>query len=58
MIFMQITENQNGISNSQSIRESTKIISKNGRSGVQQYFDNGFGRVKNTDFEPIHYADN
>ena len=38
---MQITENQNGIPNSQSIRESTRIIQKNGRGGNQQYFDNG-----------------
>ena len=58
MIFMQITENPNSIPNSQSIRESTHIISKNGRSGTQQYFDNGFGKVKNIDFEPMHYADN
>ena len=55
---MQITENQNGIPNSQSIRESTRIIQKNGRGGSQQYFDNGFGKVKNNDFEPMHYADN
>ena len=58
MIFMQNTENQNGIPNSQSTRESTRIIQKNGRSGIQQYFDNGFGKVKNTDFELMHYADN
>ncbi|MBO5149505.1 hypothetical protein [Anaerotignum sp.] len=55
---MQITESQNGIPSSQSIRESTHIIQKNGRSGVQQYFDNGFGKVKNIDFEPMHYSDN
>ena len=52
---MQITENQNGIPNQQPIRESTHIISRNNRSGIQQYFDNGFGKVKNTDFEPLHY---
>ena len=55
---MQITENQNGIPNSQSIRESTRIITRSGRNGNQQYFDNGFGKMKNTDFEPMHYADN
>ncbi|WP_458407504.1 hypothetical protein [Anaerotignum sp.] len=55
---MQITEKQNGIQNSHSIRESTRIISRNGRSGIQQYFDNGFGKIKNNDFEPMHYADN
>ena len=55
---MQITENQNGIQNSQSIRESTRIIIRSGRSGNQQYFDNGFGKIKNNDFEPMHYANN
>ena len=57
-IFMQITENQNGTPNSQALRESTHILRKNGRSGAQQYFDNGFGKIKNTDFESLHYADN
>lgn len=55
---MRITENQNAVPNSHSIRESTHIIQKNGRSGVQQFIDNGFGKMKNTDFEPMHYADN
>lgn len=54
---MQITENQNGITGSQPTRESTHIINKNGRSGPQQIFDNGFGKMKNTDFEPLHYQD-
>ena len=55
---MQITENTNGITNHQPIRESTHIINRSGRSGTQQYFDRGFGKMKNTDFEPLHYADN
>ena len=55
---MQITENQNGILNRQSIRESTHILRKNSRSGIQEYFDKGFGKIKNTDYEPLHYADN
>ena len=55
---MHITENQNAVQNNQSIRESTRIIQKNGRSGIQQFIDNGFGKMKNTDFEPMHYADN
>lgn len=55
---MQHIENQNAIPNSQSPRESTRILSRNGRSGTQQYFDNGFGKMKNADFEPLHYADN
>lgn len=55
---MQITENQSGTPNSQALRESTHIISKNGRSGIQQYFDNGFGKMKNTDYDPMHYTDN
>ena len=55
---MQISENQNGITNHQATRESTHIIHRNGRSGTQQYFDRGFGKMKHTDFEPLHYADN
>ncbi len=54
---MQITENQNGIPNSQPTRESTHIISRSGRSGIQQYFDNGFGKIRNTDYESLHYQD-
>lgn len=54
---MQITENQNILPNSQPMRESTRILNRNGRSGTQQYFDRGFGKVKNTDFEPLHYSD-
>ena len=55
---MNCIENQNGISNNQSTRENTHIIQKNSRSGIQQYINNGFGKTKNIDFEPIHYADN
>ena len=55
---MQITEKQNGILNRQSICESTHILRKNSRSGIQEYFDKGFGKIKNTDYEPLHYADN
>lgn len=55
---MPVTENQNAVQNSQPIRESTRIIQKSGRSGAQQLIDNGFGKMKNTDFEPMHYADN
>ena len=56
--FMHLTENDNGTKNSQSIHESTHIIHKNSRSGNQQYIDNGFGKIRNHDFEPLHYADN
>ncbi|MBQ7759051.1 hypothetical protein [Anaerotignum sp.] len=54
---MQVTENRDAISSTQPIRESTHIISRNGRSGNQQFIDRGFGKMKNTDFEPLHYAD-
>ena len=54
---MQVTENQNGITNKQATRESTHIIHRCGRSGTQQYFDNGFGKMKNADYEPLHYFD-
>ena len=47
---MPVTENQNAVQNSQPIRESTRIIQKSGRSGAQQFIDNGFGKMKNMDF--------
>jgi len=55
---MQTRENPNGITNTQPLRESTHILTRAGRSGIQQYIENGFGKMKNTDFEPMHYADN
>ena len=55
--IMRLTENINGISSNQSICESTKIIRQNGRSGNQQYLNRGFGKMKNIDFEPLHYQD-
>ena len=55
---MQIAEKQYGIPNNQALRESTHILHRNGRNGKQEFFDNGFGKMKNTDFEPLHYADN
>lgn len=57
-VSMQIAEKQYGIPNNQALRESTHILHRNGRSGKQEFFDNGFGKMKNTDFEPLHYADN
>lgn len=54
---MQITENKNGIPNSQPMRESTHILKRSSRSGTQQYIDRGFGKLQNTDFEPLHYQD-
>lgn len=55
---MQSTEQKNGISNTESLRESTRILNHNGRSGTQQWIDRGFGKARNTDFEPLHYIDN
>ena len=57
-VSMQIAEKQYGIPNKQALRESTHILHRNGRSGKQEFFDNGFGKMKNIDFEPLHYADN
>lgn len=54
---MQELENKEGILSSQPLRESTRIISRTGRSGNQQYFDRGFGKMKNTDYELLHYQD-
>lgn len=52
---MQLMENREGISTQAPLRESTRILSRGGRSGGQQYLDRGFGRQKNTDYEPLHY---
>ncbi len=54
---MRTMENQNGAPSMQPLRESTHILRRGGRSGCQQYFDSGLGRVKNVDFEPMHYRD-
>lgn len=54
---MQITETHDALPSVHPLRESTRILSRNGRSGNQQYIDRGFGKMKNTDFEPLHYQD-
>ena len=54
---MQITEQKDGIANTEALRESTRILSRSGRSGAQQFIDRGFGKTRNTDFEPLHYID-
>lgn len=54
---MQVMENKDGILTARLTRESTRIISRSGRSGNQQYLDRGFGKMKNTDYEPLHYSD-
>ena len=54
---MQVMENRDGIPSAHPLRESTRIISRSGRSGNQQYLDRGFGKIKNTDYEPLHYQD-
>ncbi|MBR4015323.1 MAG: hypothetical protein IKI88_03855 [Anaerotignum sp.] len=54
---MQITEQSQGIPTTQTLRYSTKIINRSIRGGNQQYWDRGFGKMQNTDFEPLHYRD-
>lgn len=54
---MRLTEIQNGIPSAQALRESTHILRHGGKNGNQQYIDRGFGKAKNTDFEPLHYKD-
>ena len=53
--LMQLIENQTGAPSMQPLRESTHILKRGGRNGCQQYFDKGFGKTKNSDFEPLHY---
>ena len=54
---MRMMENKDGILSLQPTRESTRRIRRAGRSGAQQYLDRGFGKIKNTDYEPLHYQD-
>ncbi len=54
---MQLTENRDAITTMQPQRESTRILNRSTRGSQQQLWDRGFGKVKNTDFEPLHYRD-
>lgn len=54
---MRKMEQQAGISSMQATRERTRILQRYGRSGCQQYFDRGFGRLPNPDYEPLHGGD-
>ena len=54
---MHIVEQNNGLTDMHSQKESTHILQHHGRNGRQQYIDRGFGKMKNTDFEPLHYQD-
>lgn len=54
---MQRIEQQEGIPTMQAPRESTHLLRRGGRGGYQEYFDRGFGKVQNTDFEPLHRLD-
>ncbi len=54
---MHTIEEHNGILSGKILRESTHFTTRNGRSGTQQYVNRGFGKIKNTDYEPLHYQD-
>lgn len=54
---MRLTELEDGIPSSQAFRESTRIFVRPTRGGTQQFCDRGFGKTRNTDFEPLHYRD-
>lgn len=54
---MQLTEIRNGIPTTYTLRESTHLLRYSGKSGNQQYIDRGFGKAKNSDYEPLHYRD-
>lgn len=54
---MYLTELEGGLPTSQPYRESTRILTRSTRGGLQQFYDRGFGKSRNTDFEPLHYRD-
>lgn len=51
---MQRIENFDGSPTLQAPRESTHILRRGGRAGLQEYYERGFGRIQNSDFEPLH----
>lgn len=54
---MRLTELEGGLPFSQSFQDSTHIFIRHTRGANLQYCDNGFGKIRNTDFEPLHYRD-
>ena len=55
--FMRSKEQTEAITNLQECRDSTRRISFQSHGQPMQAFENGCGRTKNTDFEPLHYLD-
>ena len=53
--FMQLMDDTTIIPTQQSRRERTQLLYRSGRSGAQQIINNVFGKIRNTDFEPLHY---
>ena len=54
---MRSKEQTEAITNFQECRDSTRRISFQSHGQPMQAFENGCGRTKNTDFEPLHYLD-
>lgn len=54
---MRSKEQTEAITNLQECRDSTRRISFQSHGQPMQTFENGCGRTKNTDFEPLHYLD-
>lgn len=54
---MFLTELESGLPASQPFRESTRVFVRSTHGGLQQFCDRGFGKTRNTDFEPLHYRD-
>ena len=54
---MRLTELESGIPSSEAFRESTRGFIRCTHGGSQQFCDRGFGKMRNTDFEPLHYKD-
>ena len=51
---MRSKEQTEAITNLQECRDSTRRISFQSHGQPMQTFENGCGRTKNTDFEPLH----
>ena len=54
---MRSKEQTEAITNLQECRDSTRRNSNQMQGQLMQAYENGCGRTKNTDFEPLHYLD-
>lgn len=54
---MRALEFTEGLSQLQEVRYSTHTIKRQQQGREQQFFDNGRGKMQNSDYEALHYQD-